>query len=120
MTASGSPPKFDSLQRWAVAITAAASLLVVLDALVVSTALTSIKADVRASVAQLEWTVNGYVLSFAVLLMTAAAVGDRYGRRRMFAAGLGVSPPRLRPARFRPRSVGSLRRGWRRAPAPRW
>lgn len=90
MTTSSQPSKFNSAQRWALGITAAASLLVVLDSLVVSTALTSIKADVGASVAQLEWTVNGYVLSFAVLLMTAAAIGDRYGRRRMFTVGLGV------------------------------
>src|SRR4029453_13946256 len=68
----------------------AASLMVVLDALVVSTALTSIQADLGASIEQLEWTVNGYVLSFAVLLMTGAALGDRFGRRRVFAIGLGL------------------------------
>ena len=90
MAGPGPATKFDSPQRWAVGVTAAASLLVVLDALVVATALTSIRADLGASVAQLEWTVNAYVLSFAVLLMTAAAVGDRYGRRRMFAVGLGA------------------------------
>ena len=77
-------------QRWTLALTAVASLMVVLDALVVSTALTSIQADLGASLEQLEWTVNAYVLSFAVLLMTAAALGDRFGRRRMFAAGLGL------------------------------
>ena len=59
-----------------------------LDTLVVTTALTTIRLDLRASVEQLEWTVNAYNLSFAVLLMTAAALGDRLGRRRMFAAGL--------------------------------
>jgi EmrB/QacA subfamily drug resistance transporter len=90
MTTTRRAPKFDSAQRWVLGVTAAASLLVVLDALVVSTALTSIHADLGASVAQLEWTVNAYVLSFAVLLMTGAALGDRYGRRRMFATGLGV------------------------------
>ena len=61
-----------------------------LDTLVVATALTTIRLDLRASVEQLEWTVNAYNLSFAVLLMTAAAVGDRIGQRRMFAAGLGL------------------------------
>ena len=61
-----------------------------LDTLVVSTALTTIRADLGASIEQLEWTVNAYNLSFAVLLMTAAALGDRFGRRRMFAAGLGL------------------------------
>jgi MFS family permease len=77
-------------QRWTLALTAVASLMVVLDALVVSTALTSIQADLGASIEQLEWTINAYVLSFAVLLMTAAALGDRYGRRRMFVVGLGL------------------------------
>ncbi|GAB1515141.1 DHA2 family efflux MFS transporter permease subunit [Actinophytocola sp. KF-1] len=72
------------------AITSIASLMVVLDALVVATALTAIRADLGASVAELEWTVNGYGLSFAVLLMTAAAAGDRWGRRRVFAAGVTV------------------------------
>jgi EmrB/QacA subfamily drug resistance transporter len=72
------------------ALTAVASLMVVLDALVVSTALTSIEAELGASIEQLEWTVNAYVLSFAVLLMTAAALGDRYGRRSVFVIGLGV------------------------------
>jgi EmrB/QacA subfamily drug resistance transporter len=65
-------------------------MLVVLDALVVSTALTSVQADLGASIGQLEWTVNAYVLSFAVLLMTGAAFGDRFGRRRVFVAGLGL------------------------------
>jgi MFS family permease len=64
--------------------------MVALDALVVTTALSTIRLDLGASIANLEWTVNAYSLSFAVLLMTAAALGDRYGRRRLFAAGLGL------------------------------
>jgi EmrB/QacA subfamily drug resistance transporter len=64
--------------------------MVALDALVVTTALSTIRVDLGASIEQLEWTVNAYNLSFAVLLMTAAAIGDRFGRRRMFAAGLGL------------------------------
>jgi EmrB/QacA subfamily drug resistance transporter len=79
-----------SARRWVLALTAVASLMVVLDALVVSTALTSIQADLGASIEELEWTVNAYVLSFAVLLMTGAALGDRYGRRTVFAIGLGL------------------------------
>src|SRR3954469_12967861 len=63
---------------------------VALDTLVVSTALTTIRLDLGAGVEQLEWTVNAYNLSFAVLLMTASALGDRYGRRRGFACGLAV------------------------------
>jgi EmrB/QacA subfamily drug resistance transporter len=61
-----------------------------LDTLVVSTALSTIRVDLGASVEALEWTVNAYNLSFAVLLITAAALGDRYGRRNLFAAGLGL------------------------------
>jgi MFS family permease len=64
--------------------------MVALDALVVSTALSTIRLDLGASIEQLEWTVNGYSLSFAVLLMTGAALGDRFGRRRIFVAGLGL------------------------------
>ena len=64
------------------------SFMVVLDMLVVATALTAIQRDLGASLEDLEWTVNAYTLSFAVLLMTAAALGDRLGRSRMFAAGL--------------------------------
>lgn len=77
-------------QRWVLALTAVGSFMVVLDMLVVATALTSIQRDLHASIADLEWTVNAYTLSFAVLLMTAASLGDRYGRRRMFAAGLAL------------------------------
>jgi EmrB/QacA subfamily drug resistance transporter len=77
-------------QSWTLALTAVAALLVGLDALVVSTALSTIRAELGASLEQLEWTVNAYVLSFAVLMMTASALGDRFGRRRLFLAGLGV------------------------------
>jgi len=64
--------------------------MVALDALVVTTALPTIRVHLGASIEQLEWTVNAYTLSFAVLLMTGAALGDRFGRRRLFAAGLGL------------------------------
>ncbi len=77
-------------RTWVLVITSVASLMVVLDALVVATALTAIRQDLGASVAELEWTVNAYGLSFAVLLMTAAAAGDRWGRRRVFTAGVTV------------------------------
>jgi EmrB/QacA subfamily drug resistance transporter len=78
------------MQTWALGLAATASFIVVLDLLVVTTALSTIRRDLGASVEQLEWTVNAYTLSFAVLLMTAAALGDRFGRRRVFAAGLGL------------------------------
>ena len=75
-------------QRWALGLSALASFMVVLDLLVVATALPSIQRAFGASHEDLEWTVNAYTLSFAVLLMTGAALGDRLGRRRVFAAGL--------------------------------
>ncbi|HEY4569825.1 MAG TPA: MFS transporter [Kribbella sp.] len=77
-------------QRWVLGLSAVASFMVILDMLVVATALSAIQADLGASLEELEWTVNAYTLSFAVLLMTGAALGDRYGRRRMFATGLAV------------------------------
>jgi MFS family permease len=75
---------------WVVALTAIGSLMAALDTLVVSTALSTIRLDLGASIEQLEWTVNAYNLSFAVLLITAAALGDRYGRRAFYAIGLGL------------------------------
>src|ERR671938_934278 len=79
-----------TMTRWVVALTAIGSLMAALDTLVVSTALSTIRVDLAASVGQLEWTVNAYNLSFAVLLITGAALGDRYGRRNLYAAGLGL------------------------------
>ncbi|HET9419517.1 MAG TPA: DHA2 family efflux MFS transporter permease subunit [Nocardioides sp.] len=76
--------------RWVVVLTALGSLMAALDTLVVATALSTIRLDFGASVEQLEWTVNSYNLTFAVLLITAAAVGDRFGRRRLYAAGLAL------------------------------
>jgi EmrB/QacA subfamily drug resistance transporter len=74
--------------RWVLVLSSVASLMVALDALVVSTALETIRRHLHASLGELEWTVNAYGLSFAVLLVPAAALGDRLGRRRLFAAGL--------------------------------
>jgi EmrB/QacA subfamily drug resistance transporter len=75
---------------WTLAIVSIALFMVTLDNLVVTTALPSIRADLGASIEGLEWTVNGYTLAFAVLLLTGAALGDRFGRRRMFVIGLGI------------------------------
>ncbi len=74
---------------WTLAIVSIALFMVTLDNLVVTTALPSIRADLGASIESLEWTVNAYTLSFAVLLLTGAALGDRFGRRRMFLVGVG-------------------------------
>ncbi|MBV8479311.1 MAG: DHA2 family efflux MFS transporter permease subunit [Actinobacteria bacterium] len=73
---------------WTMAITSVALFMVSLDNLVVTTALPVIRRNLHATISQLEWTVNAYTLTFAVLLLTGAALGDRFGRRRMFALGL--------------------------------
>jgi EmrB/QacA subfamily drug resistance transporter len=64
--------------------------MVALDLLVITTALDTIRHELGTSTAALQWTLTAYSLSFASLLMTGAALGDRFGRRRMLAAGLGV------------------------------
>ena len=75
---------------WVLALTSTAQFMGALDALIVSTALRTIKQQLHASVGQLEWTVSAYSLTFAVFLMTAAVLGDRFGRRRMFITGVAV------------------------------
>jgi EmrB/QacA subfamily drug resistance transporter len=77
-------------QRWVLGLSALGSFMVILDMLVVATALPTIQRDLNASLESLEWTINAYTLSFAVLLMTGAAIGDRFGRRLGFVVGLGV------------------------------
>jgi|SRR5579875_257718 len=75
---------------WTLAIVSIALFMVVLDNLVVSIALPSIRRDLGASLGALEWTVNAYVLTYAVLLLTGAALGDRFGRKRVFITGLAI------------------------------
>src|SRR3954469_19169286 len=72
------------------AVVSIALFMVTLDNLVVSTALPTIRVDLGAGLEALEWTVNAYTLSFAVLLLPAAALGDRFGRRRTFLFGLAL------------------------------
>ena len=75
---------------WTFAITSAALFMASLDNLVVTTALPSIREQLHASLEGLQWTVNAYTLTFAVLLLTGATLGERYGRRRLFTIGLGL------------------------------
>ena len=77
-------------KNWVLALASIASFMAALDSLVVTTALGTIRKDLSVSIEMLQWTVNAYNLSFAVLLLTGAALGDRFGRRRMFAAGIGL------------------------------
>jgi EmrB/QacA subfamily drug resistance transporter len=99
--------KSTNATRWVVVLTAIGSLMAALDTLVVATALSTIRLDLGATVEQLEWTVNAYNLSFAVLLITAAALGDRYGRRSLYAAGLGLFAVSSAAAALAP-NVGTL------------
>ncbi len=75
---------------WALVVTGAAGFMAALDNLVVTTALPAIRADLGGRLEDLEWTVNAYTLTFAVLLMFGSALGDRFGRRRLFIAGLAL------------------------------
>src|SRR5216117_3400032 len=96
-----------STTLWTFAITSIALFMVTLDNLVVTTALPVIRHDLHASLSQLEWTVNAYTLTFAVLLLTGAALGDRFGRRLMFSIGLGIFTLASAAAALAP-SIGAL------------
>src|SRR5262245_35702705 len=82
--------RLGSRSGWTFVITSIALFMATLDNLVVTTALPVIRKDLHASLQGLEWTVNAYTLTFAVLLLTGAALGDRFGRRRMFVIGIAV------------------------------
>ena len=75
---------------WTFAITSIALFMVALDNLVVTTALPVIKRDLGASLTDLQWMVDAYTLTFAVLLLTGAALGDRFGRKRFFLIGIAT------------------------------
>jgi len=92
---------------WTFAIVSIALFMVVLDNLVVTTALPSIRRDLGGGVQALEWTVNAYTLTYAVLLLTGAALGDRFGRRRMFTIGIGIFTLSSAAAALAP-SIGAL------------
>lgn len=77
-------------RRWVVVLTSIGSVMAAIDTLVVSTAIPTIRGDLNASLPDLEWTVNAYNLSLAVLLVPAAVIGDRLGRARCYAIGLGL------------------------------
>jgi EmrB/QacA subfamily drug resistance transporter len=75
---------------WTLGLTSAAYFMVVLDSLVVITALPRMQRDLHVGLATLQWTVNSYGIAFAAGIITAAALGDRLGRRRVFVAGLAL------------------------------
>jgi EmrB/QacA subfamily drug resistance transporter len=92
---------------WTLAIVSIGLFMVVLDNLVVNVALPSIHRDLGASIQALEWTVSAYVLSYAVFLLTGSALGDRFGRRRMFIAGIALFTASSAVAALAP-SIGLL------------
>src|ERR1700742_2264584 len=92
---------------WTFAIVSVALFMVTLDNLVVSTALPTIRVDLGASLESLAWTVNAYTLTFAVLLLAGAALGDRFGRKRMFAVGIALFTASSAAAALAP-SAGAL------------
>src|ERR1700760_4089081 len=92
---------------WTFAITSLALFMVTLDNLVVTTAIPVIHRDLHAGLSGLEWTVNAHTLTFAVLLLTGPAPGDRFGRRRMFAIGVFIFPAASAAAALAP-SIGVL------------
>ncbi len=102
-TATSSRPR----AGWTLAIVSIALFMTALDNLVVGVALPSIRTDLGGSIEALEWTVNAYTLSFAVLLLTGAALGDRFGRKRMFVAGLVLFTVASAAAALAP-SIGAL------------
>ncbi len=110
----GSPAGSDQDRRrtrsravWAVVITGLALFMASLDNLVVSTALPVIRQHLHAGLSGLEWTVNAYTLTFAVLLLSAAAMGERFGRRRIFVLGIAVFTAASAVAALAP-SIGVL------------
>ena len=92
---------------WTFVVTSLALVMVTLDNLVVTTALPVIRKDLGASIEGLEWTVNAYTLTFAVLLLTGAALGDRFGRRRLFVIGVSLFTLASAAAALAP-SIGAL------------
>jgi EmrB/QacA subfamily drug resistance transporter len=99
---TGSPHK-----AWTLVLASLGVFMTALDTLVVTTALPVLRDDLGASLTDLEWTVNSYNLSFACLLLTGAALGDRFGRRRMFAIGIAAFTFASAAAALSP-SIGAL------------
>jgi predicted MFS family arabinose efflux permease len=77
-------------KNWVLGVTSLASFMMALDSMIVTTAFAAIRADFASPVETLQWAINAFNLTFAVLLLTGAALGDRFGRRRVLAAGIGL------------------------------
>src|SRR5712692_337329 len=83
-------PRQPTRTGWALLLTSVAFFMVTLDSLVVVTALPAIHRELGGQVSTLEWAVNAYLLVFAAGIITAASIGERFGRRRVYVAGLAL------------------------------
>lgn len=106
-------------RNWTLALASAGAFMAALDVVVVSTALPTLRSHLGASLSQLEWTINAYSLVFGCLMLTGAALGDRFGRRRMYVTGLLVFVLGSALAALSPVPGCSSRPGWCRARAAR-
>jgi hypothetical protein len=100
--AAGPPPPRRTRRGWVLGLTSAAYFMVVLDALVVITALPQMQRDLHVGLPVLQWTVNSYGIAFAAGIITAAALGDRLGRRRSSSRAWRCSPSPRPPVPWRP------------------
>src|SRR5882762_1315800 len=108
LTAHGSSrAQHEPHKTWTVVLASIGVFMTALDTLVVTTALPALRVSLHGSLSDLEWTVNAYNLCFACFLLTGAALGDRFGRRRMFIVGLGVFTAASAAAALSP-TVGAL------------
>jgi EmrB/QacA subfamily drug resistance transporter len=87
-TGPGKPSAMTARQRWTLLLVCAATFMLLLDVTVVTVALPTIEKDLNASLSDLQWVIDAYTLVLAVLLLPAATLGDRLGRRRLFLGGL--------------------------------
>jgi EmrB/QacA subfamily drug resistance transporter len=83
-------PGLSALQRWTLAAVCAATAVLMLDIAVVNTALSSIAVDLHTGLSGLQWVVDAYTLALATVVLTAGALADRFGRRRLFAGGIAL------------------------------
>ena len=94
-------------KKWTVVLASLGVFMTALDTLVVTTSLPALRVDLHSSLSSLEWTVNAYNLAFACLLLTGAALGDRFGRRRMYTTGLALFTAASAGAAISP-NIGAL------------
>ena len=110
ISAAARPPATSTAatrETWTLVLASLGVFMTALDTLVVTTALPVLRVDLHASVSDLEWTVNAFNLAFACFLLTGAALGDRFGRRRMFTVGLSIFTAASAAAALSP-TIGAL------------